>query len=79
MSVSTSSRAARASSKLGGEDQVVGGLADAVLLGGLELGGAQVLEGLHDASVGLRALGVHGVHVIVRLGVRLQSEARNSA
>ena len=60
-SASTSSRAARAASRLGGEDQGVGGLADAVLLGGLELGGAEVVEGLDDPAVGLCAFRGHGV------------------
>ena len=42
-----------------GEDQGVGGLADAILLCGLELGGAEVLERLDDPAVGLCAFTVH--------------------
>ena len=45
--------------ELGGEDQGVGGLADAGLLGGLELGGADVLKSLDDPTIRLCAFAVH--------------------
>jgi hypothetical protein len=45
--------------EVAGEDQRVGGLADAVLLGGLELGGAELVERLDDPAVGLCAFIVH--------------------
>jgi hypothetical protein len=44
----------------GGEDQRVGGLADALLLRRQQLGRPEVLEGLDDAAVGLGARAVHG-------------------
>ena len=49
---------------LGGEDQRVGGVADAVLLGGLELGGTEVVEGLDDPPVGLCAFRRHDAHLL---------------
>ena len=53
--------------EVGREDEVVGGLADTVLLGTLQLGGADVLERLDDAPVGLGAIRSHLDHVIVSL------------
>ena len=45
--------------EVGGEDQGVGRLADAVLLGGLQLRGTEILERLDDSAVGLCAFRVH--------------------
>jgi hypothetical protein len=41
--------------EVGGEEQVVSGIADALLLGGLQLGRPDVLESLDDSPVGLCA------------------------
>src|SRR5688572_3456038 len=54
--------------EVGGEDQRVGCLADELLLVRQELRRTEVLEGLHDTSVGLRAISGHDAHVIVTLG-----------
>jgi hypothetical protein len=51
--------------EVGREDQRVGGLADPLLLRGLQLGGAEILERPYDPAVGVCAFRVHGANVFL--------------